>query len=287
MAQVAIVTDTTHYLPKALVADNEIQQVSLYVHWQGRDDREADLPDFDGYYEHLRVAPELPTTSQPSVGDFLATYTGLLDAGRDIVSVHLSAGISGTYDSALAAKVALEEQGRDGRIEVVDSSTACGGLGLVALAAAAEARRGGDVEAVARAAAAAREKLNLWFCIDTLEFLRRGGRIAAASAWLGTTLRIKPILKLEAEITPVERVRTSRRAFERMVDYMRAGHEDGSDAWVVQHIQAPDQAEALVKRGREIFGCEPTFVSEVGPVIGTHVGPGLLGCGGIPASFLR
>jgi DegV family protein with EDD domain len=287
MAPVAIVTDTTHYLPADLVAANDLHLVSLYVHWQGRDDRESDLPDFDGYYEHLRTAPELPTTSQPSVGDFIGVYQPLLDAGHDIVSIHLSAGISGTYDSALAAKAQLDEQGRDGRIEVVDSATACGGFGLVALAAASASRAGGDVEAVVRQAQAAREKLHLWFCIDTLEFLRRGGRIAAASAWLGTTLKIKPILKLEAEITPVERVRTSKRAFERMVDYLRACHEDGADAWVVQHIQAPDQAERLADRGREIFGTEPTFISEVGPVIGTHVGPGLLGCGGIPSEFLR
>jgi DegV family protein with EDD domain len=287
MAKVAIVTDTTHYLPADLVAANEIQQVSLYVHWQGRDDREVDLPDFDGYYEHLRTAPDLPTTSQPSVGDFLAVYEPLLDAGHDIVSIHLSAGISGTYDSALAAKASLDEQGREGRIEVLDSATACGGLGLVALAAAAGGRAGEDVEAVVRRAKAAREGLNLWFCIDTLEFLRRGGRIGAASAWLGTTLRIKPILKVEDQITPVERVRTSKRAFERMVDYLRSGHEDGADAWVVQHIQSPDQAEKLAERGREIFGSEPLFVSEIGPVIGTHVGPGLIGCGGIPSSFLR
>jgi len=287
MAKVAIVTDTTHYLPADLVAANDLHQVSLYVHWQDRDDREVDLPDFDDYYEHLRTAPDLPTTSQPSVGDFLAVYEPLLDAGQDIVSIHLSAGISGTYDSALAAKAQLDEQGRQGHIEVVDSATACGGLGLVALAAAAPAKSGGDVEAVVRRALAAREQLNLWFCIDTLEFLRRGGRIGAASAWLGTTLRIKPILKVEDQITPVERVRTSGRAFERMVDYLRSGKEDGADGWVVQHIQSPEPAEKLAERGREIFGSDPLFVAEIGPVIGTHVGPGLLGCGGIPASFLR
>ena len=287
MPEVAIVTDTTHYLPRDLAAANDLHQVSLYVHWEGRADREADLPDFDEYYEHLHVASDLPTTSQPSVGDFLEVYEPLLDAGRDIVSIHLSGGISGTYDSALAAKARLDEQGRPGRIEIVDSATACGGLGLVVLAAAAQARDGGDVEAVVRRAHGAREELHLWFCIDTLEFLRRGGRIGAASAWLGTTLRIKPILKLEAEITPVERVRTAGRAFERMVDYLRACHEDGADGWVVQHIQAPEQAERLVERGREIFGTEPHFISEVGPVIGTHVGPGLLGCGGVPASYLR
>ena len=287
MPPVAVVTDTTCYLPAERVQGEGLRQVSLYVHWQGRDDREADLPDFNAYYEHLRTAPDLPTTSQPSVGDFVACYEPLLDAGQDVVSVHLSAGISGTYDSALAAKARLEEQGRDGRIEVVDSATACGGLGLVALAATAEARAGGDVEAVVRRAQTAREDLKLWFCVDTLEFLRRGGRIGSASAWLGTTLRIKPILKLEAEITPVERVRTAGRAFERMVDYLRSCHDDGADAWVVQHIQAPDVAERLVERGREIFGTEPAFVSEIGPVIGTHVGPGLIGVGGVPGACLR
>ncbi|MDQ4041993.1 MAG: DegV family protein [Actinomycetota bacterium] len=287
MPPVAVVTDTTCYLPAERVTAEEVREVSLYVHWQGRDDREADLPDFDGYYEHLRTAAELPTTSQPSVGDFLSCYEPLLDAGHDIVSIHLSAGISGTYESALAAKARLDEQGREGRIEVMDSATACGGLGLMVLAAAARARAVDDVEAVVRHARAAREELNLWFCVDTLEFLRRGGRIGSASAWLGTTLRIKPILALEAQITPVERVRTAGRAFERMVDYLRSCHDDGADAWVVQHIQAPDVAARLVDRGREIFGTEPTIVSEIGPVIGTHVGPGLIGVGGVPSSFLR
>src|SRR5687767_1450032 len=111
MPPVAVVTDTTCYLPADRVTAHDLHEVSLYVHWGGRDDRESDLPDFDAYYEHLRTAPELPTTSQPSVGDFLSCYEPLLDAGSDVVSIHLTAGISGTYDSALAAKAQLDEQG--------------------------------------------------------------------------------------------------------------------------------------------------------------------------------
>jgi DegV family protein with EDD domain len=126
----------------------------------------------------------------------------------------------------------------------------------------------------------------MWFAIDTLEYLRRGGRIAGAQAWLGSALKIKPILTVESEITPVERVRTSKRAFERMVELLRTLSEDGRDAWMVQHIQAPEEAEELVARGIEIFGFGPTAISEIGPVIGTHVGPGLLGAGGLPKSFL-
>jgi DegV family protein with EDD domain len=286
MAPVSVVSDTTHYLPAEVVAENELALVSLYVRWDDGLEREIDMPDFDGFYERLRTAKQLPTTSQPSIGDFLAVWEPLLEAGRDIVSVHLASGISGTYDSALQARGQLEERGLSGRVEVVDSATACGGMGFVALAAAAKARAGGGLSEVVAHARAARQQLKIWFAIDTLEYLRRGGRVGAAQAWLGGALKIKPILSLEHEITPVERVRTSGKAFERMVDYMRARAEDGADAWVVQHIQAREQADRLVERGREIYGCEPLYVSEVGPVIGAHVGPGLLGVGGLPKSYI-
>jgi DegV family protein with EDD domain len=128
--------------------------------------------------------------------------------------------------------------------------------------------------------------LRIWFCVDTLEYLRRGGRIGAAAALLGGALKIKPILTFETEITPVERVRTASRAFERMVDYMEMRRSDGADGWVVQHVQAPELAERLVERGREVFGSDPLFVSEIGPVIGAHVGPGLLGFGAMPRTLL-
>jgi DegV family protein with EDD domain len=285
--RVAVVTDTTHYLPRDLIERNAVHEVSLYVNWQGRTDREADLPGFDGYYEHLRTAEDLPTTSQPSVGDFVTVYEPLLAAGRDIVSVHLAAGLSGTCESAQQAKQRLEEEGKGGeRIHIVDSATACGGEGFIALAAAAAGRRGMSGAEAAAHAKEARANLKMWFAIDTMEFLRRGGRVGAARAWMGSTLKIKPILTVESQITPVERVRTSRRAFERMVDYMRSRHDAGADAWVVQHIQAADEAAELVARGREVYGTDPAFVSEIGPVIGTHVGPGLLGCGGLPQRYL-
>src|SRR5689334_17717857 len=142
--------------------------------------------------------------------------------------------------------------------------------------------RGASAAEADQHAQAVREELKIWFAVDTLDYLRRGGRIGAARAWIGTTLKIKPILTLETEITPIERVRTRGRAFERMVDYARQRHEAGADAWVVQHVQDPESAERLVQTCRPIFGCDPVFTSEVGPVIGAHVGPGLLGVGGVP-----
>jgi DegV family protein with EDD domain len=297
MPPVAIVTDTTSYLPRALVNSEGIHQVSLYVGWGGEGSgggeegwvgqrREIELENFDAFYERLRSDPALPTTSQPSIGDFLAVWEPLLEEGRDIVSVHLSGGISGTCEAARQARGLLAERGLGERVEVIDGETACGGLGLLVLAGAAAARGGADKEGVTARVRETRAALKIWFCIDTLEYLRRGGRVGKAQAWLGGTLRIKPILTLGYEITPVERVRTAGRAFERMVQYMHELREAGSDAWVVQHIQATEQAQRLIEHGREIYGSEPLFVSEVGPVIGTYVGPGLVGVGGIPRALL-
>jgi DegV family protein with EDD domain len=287
MTEVAVVTDTTHYLPAALVAERGVHEVSLYVSDGNGQEREADISDLDAFYDGLRTATSLPTTSQPSIGDFLAVYEPLIAEGRDVVSVHISGGISGTVEAARQAAAQMVERSPAARIEIVDSRLACGALGLVVLAAAAVARTGGDTPAVVARAGEAAEAVRLWFAVDTLEYLRRGGRIGTAQAWLGGALKIKPILTLDGEITPIERVRTSGRAFERMVEYMRSRHDDGADGWVVQHIQAPDVVERLLERGRDLFASEPVFVSEIGPVIGAHVGPGLVGVGGLPRSLLR
>jgi DegV family protein with EDD domain len=282
-----VVSDTTSYLPPELVREHEIREVSLYVSLEGRHERESDLADYDDFYDRLRRSDEGVTTSQPSVGDFISVYEPLLADGKDIVSVHISAGISGTCEAAIQARDRLRDEGKGGeRIEVFDSRSGCGGLGLLALAGARAAAAGADRAAVLERVREAREGLKIWFAIDTLEYLRRGGRIGSAQAWLGTTLKIKPILTLEEEITPVERVRTRRRAFERLVEFARERRADGADAWVVQHIQDPESARHLVEECRQIFGDEPVFVSEVGPVIGAHVGPGLLGVGGLPRAAL-
>jgi DegV family protein with EDD domain len=286
MASVAVATDSTHYLPKALAAAEGISQVSLYVGWQGESQRELEMEGFDAFYDRLGQDPELPITSQPSIGDFLAVWEPLLEGGQDVVSIHLAGGISGTFEAARQAHGLLAERGLGDRVEVIDGQTACGGLGMLLLAACAAARSGADVEAVAERVREARKSLRIWFCLDTLEYLRRGGRIGKAQAWLGGTLKIKPILSLEYEIVPVERVRTAGRAFERMVAYARELDEAGADGWVVQHIQAEDQAQRLIERCREIFDSEPLFTSEVGPVIGTYTGPGLIGVGALPRALL-
>jgi DegV family protein with EDD domain len=286
MPRVAVVTDTTHYLPRGVVRDAGLAEVSLYVREGDTLHREADMATFDAFYERLRTSAELPTTSQPSIGDFLEVYEPLAADGHDIVSVHLSGGISGTVESARQAAAELERRGVGARVLVVDSGSACGGLGGIVLATAAAARAGQDAERVAARAHAAREATKMWFAVDTLEYLRRGGRIGSVQAWVGGALKVKPILTLEDELVPIERVRTGRRAFERMVDYLRSRQSDGATTWFIQHIRAPEDAGRLVEEGRRIFGSEPLFVSEIGPVIGAHVGPGLLGVAGMPPSLL-
>ncbi len=289
MSSVVVVTDSTASLPPELVERHGIRVVPLYVVFGGdRPVPENEITDYPAFFEELRSAEKLPTTSQPSVGDFNAAFEPLLAEGHEIVSVHISGGLSGTPEAARQAKAGLERNGGGGeRIEVVDSYTAAGGLGFMALAAAHAAEQGANVSEVAERVAEARRELKMWFAVDTLEFLKRGGRIGAASAWIGSTLKVKPILTVENEMMPVERVRTASRAFERLVDYGRQRHESGADAWSAQHINAPDQCARLVERGTEVFGCPPTLVSEIGPVLAAHTGPGLLGLGALPTHFVR
>jgi DegV family protein with EDD domain len=287
---VAVVTDTTAYLPEELIAENGIHRVSLYVTLDGeqRPESEISAGDYDDFYERLRRSDAGATTSQPSIGDFLAVYEPLLAAGHEVVSIHISSGISGTVESASQARQQLIDSGSGGeRIVVWDSRSGCGGQGLMVLIAARAAARGASAAEVMERVERGRDSLRMWFAIDTLEYLRKGGRIGAAQALLGSALQIKPILTLAEEITPVERVRTRRRAFERMVEFAHERKRDGATAWVVQHIHDPDTARRLVDDCRQVFGSDPVFVSEIGPVIGAHIGPGLLGFGGVEPAALE
>jgi DegV family protein with EDD domain len=288
-ARTAVVTDTTAYLPDDLIAEHGIHRVALYVSLEGETRPEAEIPagEYADFYERLRGSEEGATTSQPSVGDFVSVYEPLLAEADEVVSVHISAGISGTCDSARQARDQLRDEGKGGdRIHVYDSRSACGGQGLAVLAAARAAAAGGSGAQALEAAERTRDSLKMWFAVDTLEYLRKGGRIGAARALLGSALQIKPILTLEEEITPVERVRTRRRAVERLIEHAREREHDGARAWVVQHIHDPERARELIDACRQIFGSGPVFVSEIGPVIGAHVGPGLLGVGSVPEEAL-
>jgi DegV family protein with EDD domain len=161
-------------------------------------------------------------------------------------------------------------------VEVLDAQTGAGGLGCMVLVAADFAERGATLQETIDGVRRARETLDIWFCLDTLEYLHRGGRIGAAQAMVGTALKVKPILTFGTEIAPVGRVRTQRRAFERMVAYLQELRDRGATDWFVQHAQAPDDAARLVAEGTAIFEEDPLFCTEVGPVLGAHLGRGML-----------
>ena len=169
---------------------------------------------------------------------------------------------------------------------MLDSRTGCAGHGLMAVAADNAAKAGASPQAAAAAAMKLGERMTILFAVDTLEYLRRGGRIGAAQAFLGSALKIKPILSIDSEITPVERVRTQGRAIDRLVRELSEQREAGADIYFIQHVQAPELAERIIVRGREIYGADPVFVSEIGPVIGTHTGPGLVGVTALPSALL-
>ena len=284
---VRIVSDTTGYLPAEIVARAGIELVSLSVHWDSREQREIEMTDFDSFYANLHDAKTLPTTSQPSIGEFLTIYRPILEAGDEIVSVHLASALSGTAEAARQAKEHLEREGVDGRrIVVIDSACACGGLGLITLAGAQAASSGATQDQVIAAVESMKANLKMWFAVDTLEYLRRGGRIGGAAAWFGTTIKIKPILTVGADgITPVERVRTRARAMDHLIQLGEAHFQPGGCV-IVQHIQAPELADQVMQRCRAAFGCEPVAFGEIGPVIGSHVGPGLIGLAIGPANLV-
>ena len=283
MAGVAVVSDSNAYLPKRLAEANGVTMLQQYVRYADGRLVHEDEVDLEQFFDEMRAA-ELPTTTNPTAEDFTRVYEDLLRHSDAIVSLHSSGQLSRTVEAAHEAAAAL---GAEARVTVVDSQSICGGLALMALAAARRAAVGESAERVVEVAEEARAELKMWFAIDTLEFLRRSGRIGAAGAWIGSTLRVKPILTIESgQMMPVERVRTSERAFERLVDYARQRHTSGADAWAVQHVRSPEQAELLVDRAREVFGTEPVFVSEIGAVVGAHTGPGLIGIGALPPRLL-
>jgi DegV family protein with EDD domain len=285
---VAVVTDSTSYLPREIVEALGIEVVSLYWDLGDGPARETDYgDDYGAFYEALGQAASVATTLPPTVEDFVAVYERLLASGRDVVSLHISAGMSETCANAEAAARQLMD-GRQGgeRVRVVDSAGAAGHLGLLAVAAARSARGGLDSDAVAAVASEARHEATAWFLLDTLEYLRRGGRVGAAAAWVGSTLNVKPILEVGTEFRAVERVRTRERALERIVDFAHRQAAVGADAWCVQHARALDDVMTLADRVRGIFSRPPEFLCELGPVVGTHVGPGCVGICTMPSRFL-
>src|SRR3954454_17942916 len=240
---VAVVTDSTAYLPAELSGTYDLTVVPLTVVINGVDGLEGLEIQPAEVARALGARRSAVSTSRPAPSQFAAAYRDLLAAGADgVVSVHLSARLSGTYEAACLAAAEVGEQ-----VEVVDSGTTAMGLGFAALAGASAARQGEDLDAVGGAAADHAAQVSTLFYVDTLEFLRRGGRIAAASARLGTALSVKPILHVvDGSIVVRDKVRTAGRALAKLVDLAVEASGDAAEVDIaVHHLEAPDRAAAL------------------------------------------
>jgi DegV family protein with EDD domain len=272
-ARVAVVTDSTSYLPPELVAEHGITVVPLQVVIGGTAYDEGGETSSTTVAEALRSWTPV-TTSRPTPAAFAEAYECMAEQGAEgVVSVHLSAQMSGTVESAqLAAKEAPV------RVEVVDSRSLGMGLGNAVLSAARSAVEGAEVDDVAQAARRRAGSSTAVFYVDTLEYLRRGGRIGPAAALLGSALAVKPLLHLvDGHIEPLEKVRTSARAISRLEDLAAEKAGDADVDVAVHHLANPDRAASLAERLRgRLPGLKDLHVSEVGAVVGAHVGPGML-----------
>jgi DegV family protein with EDD domain len=273
---VAVITDSTAYLPADLVEGYGIHVVPLYVVLAGRSGREGLDIGPDDVARVLGTRGQTVSTSRPTPGDFVAAYRLALDEGAEkLVSVHLSSELSGTWD---AARLAASQVGEH-IVSVVDSRSAAMGNGFAVLAAARSAAAGADVATVARTARDMAAATRTFFVVDTLEHLRRGGRIGAAASVLGSALAIKPVLHvLDGRVVPLEKVRTTARAMHRLVQRAVEAAGDGAVSVAVHHLAAPEKADRLAAELRErLPSLRELHVSELGAAIGAHVGPGAFG----------
>lgn len=284
-ARTAIVTDSTAYLAPSSTGELGITVIPLSVTFDGHTYREGVDIDDDAFFALMRDRAGFPTTSQPPLGEFEQAYRRLLADHDDVVSLHLSGAISGTVETAAAAAAAI---GATDRVHVVDSRRASIGLAPLVLIAADGAARGEPAAEIAARAVRIGAELDTVFYVDTLTYLQRGGRLTAAQAMVGETLRVKPLLTIDGPITQVARVRTRRRALERMLELAAEsagrGHPGAGVRAAVAHVQAPDAAADLVERVVAALPVEGTpTIRPFGPVIGAHLGPGALGLSWWPA----
>ncbi len=275
MSQVAIVTDSAANLPPELAARHGIQVVPLNLHWDGRTYRDGVDLSASELYQHLRTEPgELPSSSSPSVGEFLRTFIRLSLEADAIVSIHLAAGLSATYAAARQARSLLEEVS----IEVIDSRTATMGCGFVTLGAARAAAAGASLREVMVEAQAIIEHVHVYGVLDSLRYVHRSGRVPAIAAFAGSLLQIHPLLYIESgQAGLLEIQRTRHRAVRRLLDVVEEKAAGQPIHAAVMHADAAEDAGALRQALAERCDCCELLTTEFTPVMGAYTGPGLIG----------
>ncbi|ACB84929.1 DegV family protein [Natranaerobius thermophilus] len=271
-----IVTDSTCDLPKEIIEKYSINVVPLNVHFA--ENTYKDKIDLfpDEFYQKLVNSQEHPETSQPSPGDFVNCYQEIAGEKDQILSIHLSSELSGTFQSANIAKEMLP----DLDITVIDSKLASLAMGLLVKKAAEAREQGASMEEIVDKIDVLKEKITLYFFVDTLEYLKRGGRIGKAQALVGSLLDIKPILTINNEgiIEPIDKVRTKKKAINKVIDLLKEAKGDVNvTAGILYSGNEQENLDMIKTKISEEFNCEDMVISPFGPVIGVHVGPGAFG----------
>ena len=275
MAKIAIITDSTAYLEKEYVKKHKIRVIPLNLHWDGDTFKDGVDISPDEFYDRLKASSTLPTTSQPTYGDFQVIFKEYAPDYDGIIVALISSGISGTVDSALMAQKSF----KDIPVEVIDTKTTAGGLAVIVKAIAAAAESGKSVSEAADMGREIVDQICTYFMVDTLKYLHKGGRIGGASRYFGTALNIKPILYLneEGKIDALEKVLTKKKAVSRLLE-LAVEKAAGKKCYVgIYHAQALKEAEVMRDEIQQMIACNEVGIYKISPVIGTHVGPGALG----------
>jgi DegV family protein with EDD domain len=283
VAKIKIVTDSSADIPKSILEELGITVIPLKLHFG--DETYVDGVDItvEEFYAKLAASDRLPTTSQPSPADFLDVYKKTAtEPGDEIISIHISSAMSGTYQSATLAKQLLEEQIP---VHIVDTRYASFGHGMMVVTAARAAREGKSVDEILALIEQKRAKSRIYFIVDTLQYLYKGGRIGKASALFGSLLNIKPILTVDeaGEVAPVDKVRGQKNALNRMVELLQQDFGGEAVELYVGHANSPEMAKELRDLIVAKVNAEPKAFIDVGPIIGAHAGPGTLAVFAFPA----
>ena len=277
MSKIAIITDSTAYIPQELVDQYDIKVAASYSIWDGgkemyRDGLEMTPSEF---YARLKESADIPSTSQATVTDFDEIFKPLVAEGRPIVAIHVSPKLSGTLQSATLAK----ENYPDAKIELVNSMSVSMELGLQVLAAARAVEAGKSFEEVVEIAQKAKDHTGLFFVVDTLEYLHRNGRIGGAAKLLGTALSLKPLLQVEdGQVESFEKVRSKKKAKARLLDIVGEKLEGKQNVRIAcLHAATEEEARELLREAEERFNPIEAILTDVSPAVGANVGPGTVG----------
>lgn len=275
---IKIVTDSTSYIPKEFIEKYDITVVSLGIVMEGKGQKEVEI-DNDEFYEKLGKLDSIPTSSQPTIEDLFNAFDNIMAEGNDAVGIFISSNFSGTYSTCnQVIRSMLEEKYPLRKLEVIDSQSNCMQMGYAVLAAAEAAKAGKSMDEVVAASEEIKKKSRFLFIPDTLEYLKKGGRIGGAAALFGGLLQIRPILTVENGTTEVfGKVRTKHKAIDKMLEKAAVDfQEKGYGELIVHHINCEEEGKALAAKVKEVLNIDAK-IQCIGPVIGCHVGPKAVG----------